>query len=90
LSADEFNRLTPQLQRYVGQFASDLGDAIKQTADQAGRLQDYLDAMAQYRGAAKLAAVGEAAKEAAIKYGKYVIPGAATAWAAKEIFSPSK
>jgi len=39
--------------------------AIKDTADQAGRLQQYLDAMSEYRSAARLGEWGEAAQEEA-------------------------
>lgn len=56
--------LAPQAKRLLSQFPSDLGDAIQQTAAQAGRLQDYLDAMSEYRGAARLGESGEAAMQA--------------------------
>jgi hypothetical protein len=37
---------------------------VKDTADQAGVLQEYLDAMSEYRSAARLGSWGEAAQEA--------------------------
>jgi hypothetical protein len=52
--------LAPQVKRLLSQFTSDLGDAVKDTADQAGRLQD-LDAMSEYRSAARLGQWTEAA-----------------------------
>lgn len=38
--------------------------AIRDTADQAGRLQDYPDAMTEYGSAARLRSWGEVAQEA--------------------------
>ena len=41
-----------------------LDSAIRDTADQTGRLQDYLDAMSEYRSPERLGEWGEAAMQA--------------------------
>lgn len=71
-------------------ITSHLSDAIEATTQQAGRLQDYLDAMSNYHNAAwmkqKLQAVGDIAR----KYGTAAVArgagGGAIAYALKKIF----
>jgi hypothetical protein len=87
LSADEAQRLTPVMRRQVGQFTADLNRAISGAADQAGKLDQYQQAMSEYHNAMRL----RAAKEAAINIGlKRVIPsalaGAGAVGAAKKLF----
>jgi hypothetical protein len=53
LSADEFNRLTPVMQRAVGDFRASLGQAIQDTATAAGVGDEYSQAMHGYRTAAR-------------------------------------
>lgn len=66
LSADESQRLTPDMKRMVGQFRADLDSAISQTASGAGKGPQYTQAMRDYRGASKTAGHLENLKE----YGK--------------------
>jgi hypothetical protein len=64
LSAEDAQRLAPQAKRPLSQFTRDLGSAIQDTRDQAGRLQDYLDAMSEYRSPARLGQWGNPRKRA--------------------------
>lgn len=54
LSADEYNRLTPVIQREVGNLRVALNDAVAKAAAAAGKGEDYLSAMKEYAQAAKL------------------------------------
>ena len=58
-------KLAAQAQRYLSQFASSLNDAIRDTAENAGVLDDYTSAVDEYRQAMKLNDLWEATKEQA-------------------------
>lgn len=70
LSANEYQRLTPVVQREVGALRVALNDALTKTAEAAGKGNDYRSAMAEYRNAARgremVETVGSAAKKAAV------------------------
>jgi hypothetical protein len=91
LSPEQQQKLSPKAKYFVGKVTDALDDTLKQTADNAGRLDDYRDAMDEYKAAMKLKDVSAAAKQAAIQSGiqvlKWTVPGAATAYAVKSIFS---
>jgi hypothetical protein len=63
--------------RLINMFKYALGDSISQTADSAGRLQDYQQAMSQYSSAKKIENAVETAKEIATKAGITAATGAA-------------
>ena len=61
------------------------GGGIRSTAEDAGKLDDYTNAVDEFRQAMKLndawQATKEAVKDQAVRVLKYAIPGAATAYA---------
>lgn len=63
LSADEFNRLTPNMRRNVGQFTSDLNSALEEAADNVGKLDAYQSAMGEYHRAMQMRAAGKTLKD---------------------------
>jgi hypothetical protein len=69
LSADEAQRLTPVMRRQVGQIASDFGDAIANTAEQGGKLNQFQNAMKEYSRAMALRDAKSEAARNALKYG---------------------
>lgn len=72
LSANEASRLSPVMSRQVNKFRAALNESIADTADQAGKLDEYVDAMKEYRRASQ---IGDLSKAVATK----VIPaGVAT------------
>jgi hypothetical protein len=87
LSADEQQRLTPVVRRAVGQFVSDLGDSIAGVAERGGKLQQFQDAMQEYRNAMRLRDVGENVKNAAIEGAKRAIPAAGVYYGIKKLLS---
>jgi hypothetical protein len=68
LSANEFQRLTPVIQREVGNMRVALNDGLSRAAQTVGQGENYANAMKEYAQAAKLGdvvgAVGEGAKKA--------------------------
>jgi hypothetical protein len=68
LSADEFGRLTPAIQREVGNLKTALNEALAEAAGTVGKRAQYEAAMREYAGAKKLSgtagAVWEGAKKA--------------------------
>ena len=54
LSADEFKRLTPVIQREMGTLRTSLNTAVGDAADQVGMKAPYESAMKEYASAAKL------------------------------------
>ena len=87
LSPDEIQKLGPDARRYLSQFASSLNDAIRSTAKNAGVLDEYTNAVDEYRKAMKLNDAWEAVKQQGVRILKYAIPGAATACAIKSAVS---
>ena len=63
VSSAEHMKLPPKATRYLSQFASSLNDAIRDVAQDAGVLDDYSNAVDQYRQAMKLNNLWEARKE---------------------------
>lgn len=91
LSRDEMNRLTPVMQRAVGQFTRDLGQAIADTAGRGGKLAEYQKAMSTYRRAIVLREMLEKVWSGAKKASPYIAGGAAAgagATAASKLFAP--
>lgn len=74
LSADEAQRLTPVMKRWVGQFRSDLGDSISQAASQVGKGDVYQDAMQGYAQGMRQQDFVNLLKNAAVKTVKYGLP----------------
>lgn len=74
LSADEFKRMTPVVQREVAQMREALDKALYGAADTVGRGADYLSAMTEYGRASKGRKAVDAVKDTAVKAG---ITGAA-------------
>jgi hypothetical protein len=91
LSPDQASKLSPKAYRHIGRVADALDDTLAQTADDAGKLSDYRGAMDEYKSAMGLEDIAELAKKAAKQTGiqvlKWAIPGAATAYALKQIVS---
>lgn len=86
LSANETQRLTPNQQRMVGQFARDLGDSISGAADQAGVKPQYQGAMQQYRQASKVQKALDTTKSYATNEIVKKLPWLAAAYGAKKLF----
>ena len=89
LSADESQRLTPNMKRMVGQFAADLNSATSGAASQTGMLPQYQGAMKEYRRAMSMQDFQNMLKTSAVNTAKYAVPtavgGAAAGYAAKKI-----
>lgn len=69
ISANESSRLSGVMARQLNKFRAALNDSLADTADQAGKLDEYVDAMKEYRHASQ---IQELAKGVATK----VIPPA--------------
>ena len=67
LSANEFQRLTPVIQREVSALRVALNQALERTASGVGKGDDYSAAMKEYRRAARLREMGEATANAGKK-----------------------
>jgi hypothetical protein len=65
LSADESQRLTPDMKRMVGQFRADLDGAITNAAASKGKGPQYTKAMKDYRRASRAQDVVDTAKDTA-------------------------
>jgi hypothetical protein len=87
LSPEQAQKLSPKAYRVIGKVTDALDDTLAQTADNAGKLTDYRGAMNEYKTAMNLQNTIQAAKQAGIQVLKWTVPGAATAYAIKSIFS---
>jgi hypothetical protein len=87
LSAEQAQSLSPKAKYLVGKVTDALNDTLEQTADNAGKLTDYRGAMNEYKTAMNLQNTIQAAKQAGVQVLKWTVPGAATAYAIKSIFS---
>lgn len=67
LSADEFNKLTPVMQRQVAMFTKALGKSITEAADTVGLGSKYTGAMKEYAQAMKLKGFSDAAIDFFVK-----------------------
>lgn len=67
VSADESNKLTPNMKRMLGQFRDDLGSAISDAAGKANEQATYQQAMNEYRQASKLKDVGDFIRDVGAK-----------------------
>lgn len=76
LSANEQQRLTPNMNRLIGQFTRALGQAIGDTAEGAGVGPQYQGAMQQYRRAAKFEDFQNMLKAQLLKQGSDWLPPA--------------
>lgn len=76
LSADEYQRLTPVIQREIGKLKGALHTSLQQAADSAGSGPDYASAMREYAQAAKLGSYKDALLKAMTK-GAIPVAGAA-------------
>ena len=83
LSASEKMASNPAMKRAIGMFTNSLGDAIGNTADQAGKLSDLQGAMGEYAKAMRMREMGENAAELAKKVGVGALFGAGGAAAYK-------
>lgn len=90
LARNEFDTLTPVMQRAVSMFTQSLGDGITQVAANAGKGEEFANAMSTYRNAKKIGRVGEAAKDVAMKTIREAIPFGAAAYAGKKIWEATK
>lgn len=54
LSTNEFSKLTPVMQREVGNFTRQLGDSIQDTANQAGVGTEHAAGISEYHNASRL------------------------------------
>lgn len=84
LSADEAQRLTPNMKRMVGQFTFNLGKSIKGAAAEAGQAENYQQAMSEYAKAMRLREIAEEIKQGLINTIKYGLGGGALAYAGKK------
>jgi hypothetical protein len=73
LSADEANRLTPNVKRLIGEFTQRLGDSLWEAAQSVGEGGKYNTAMKSYRTAARLKNAKDAVVPWAIKGGAGVL-----------------
>lgn len=76
LSADEYNRLTPVIQREVGNLRVALNGALQSAADTVGQGENYAKGMSEYASAAKLNSFKDALVEALKKGAIPVASGA--------------
>jgi hypothetical protein len=65
LSADEFNRLTPNMKRQVGNFRDALDNSLYKAAGQAGKADLYRSAMNEYRKSMGMQRFGREVKSVA-------------------------
>lgn len=63
ISVDDSLKISPVMRRQLSEFTNSLGDAIQDTADQAGKLDQYTEAMKEYHAAMRLRAVGAGIKD---------------------------
>ena len=77
LSANEAQRLTPQMKQQVGAVRAALNEAIQGTASQAGKGAEYGSAMKEFAQASRNA---ETAKKVAKAGIKYAVPAAGAAY----------
>lgn len=63
LSAEEAQRLTPTARHFLSDFYSELNSAIRDTAQNAGVLDDYASAVNEYRQATNLNDAWQVTKE---------------------------
>lgn len=82
LSADEASRMSPTVRRELINLTKSLGDSVVQTAKQAGKADEYLSAVKEYRRAMRMRETLEAVKGPALKGAA----GAAGAGAGYEIY----
>jgi hypothetical protein len=66
LSSGEVQKLTPVMQRQVGQLSHAFNEDVGNAASSVGRGEDYTQAMNDYRHASQLANVGKNLKKLAI------------------------
>lgn len=85
LSADEAQRLTPNMKRMVGQFARNLGDSIASTAGQQGVGTQYQSAMAQYRNAMMMQSFMDMLKNGAVSAATKAAGGGLAGYGAAKI-----
>lgn len=71
LSSNEFQKLTPAMQREVGGFTRALGDSIQDTANQGGAGAEHAAGMSEYRSASQLSS----ALKSGAKYGVTALGG---------------
>jgi hypothetical protein len=78
MSADEFGKLTPNMQRLVGQLKGTLDQTIKASADVVGKGAQYASGMKEYAMAGKLTGlVNNNMKPAMAKALRYLLGGTA-------------
>jgi hypothetical protein len=90
LSADEYNRLNPNLKRMVGQFSGDLNAANTGAAGQVGKADTFTGAMQEY---AKRSKLNNAASKAGTYLGQQALqklPWLGAAYAGKKIYDATK
>lgn len=90
LSADEFQRLTPVMQRQVGQISSELNKAVQTTAADAGQLDKFQGAMQEYAAAKSLQAKMDVLKKYGMKAAAYAARGGLAAAGAKAVYDMSQ
>ena len=67
LTADEQSTLAPVVKQALGQFAANLRQAVADTADRAGKLDQFQKSMSEYRNAKILQGVLDWAKDFSVK-----------------------
>lgn len=67
MTADEKTSLTPTMQRQVSQVAKALKDSVAQTADNAGKLEAFIQSNKEYRNAKTIEKVLDWAKDTSAK-----------------------
>lgn len=75
LSADEFQRLTPQMKQQVGAVRVALNNAVGQAAEGAGKGAQYQSAMQEYAKASKVKGIAKDFTDAAVKKLPYIGAG---------------
>lgn len=69
ISANESGRLSGVMSRQLNKFRAALNDSLSDTADQAGKLNEYVDAMKEYRRASQIQDLSKAVLTKAIPAG---------------------
>jgi hypothetical protein len=87
LAASDRMAMNKNAQRLVLQFKSALGDAVASTADKAGQLQKYQDAMRGFASGAQTQERINQVKDLAVKYGGPAILGGGVYQGIKELMN---
>jgi hypothetical protein len=84
LSSQEYQNLTPVMQRAVGEFTKHLGDSLQGAAEEAGVGKQYRSAMTEYAAAKRWQARGQMLKDFFLQR---VVPYGTAAYVANDVIN---